>query len=395
LKVTLEDVVGPNGLFTDGDWVETKDQDQNGNVRLIQLADVGDGNFINKSSRYMNSIRAGALRCTYLEAGDILIARMPDPIGRACIFPGLEQPCVTVVDVCVLRPDHKRVFPKWLLHKINGPEFRRAILSSVTGTTRQRISRGNLSKIAFTLPPLDEQRRIAAILDRAGALRRKRKRSLELLESLKQAIFISMFGDPVRNPMRWKLERLASLCAKITDGTHDTPERVASGVPFITGKNIRPGAIDLSDIEYVDEKTHAEIFRRCNPERGDILLVNIGAGVGNAAINRLEYEFSMKNVALLKLDGQRVTPEFTEQILNDARFKENYLGRNSKGGAQKFLSLSMIKDISLPVPPKGEMERFSECVASIATTRAQMCRSNCRLNASFVSLQHRAFSGQL
>jgi type I restriction enzyme S subunit len=152
VKVTLEDLVGPNGLFTDGDWVETKDQDPNGNVRLIQLADVGDGNFVNKSSRYMNSRRAGELKCTYLEAGDILIARMPDPIGRACIFPGSAQPCVTVVDVCVVRPDIKRVYPKWLLHRINGGDFRRAILSSVTGTTRQRISRGNLSKIDFILP---------------------------------------------------------------------------------------------------------------------------------------------------------------------------------------------------------------------------------------------------
>ena len=83
MKVTLEDVVGPSGIFTDGDWVESKDQDPNGNVRLIQLADVGDGNFVNKSSRYMNSVRAGQLRCTYLEAGDILIARMKLPTERA------------------------------------------------------------------------------------------------------------------------------------------------------------------------------------------------------------------------------------------------------------------------------------------------------------------------
>src|SRR4029077_5143878 len=106
----------------------------------------------NKSSRFVNSAKAKELQCTYLEPGDILIARMPDPVGRACIFPGLEQQSVTVVDICILRPDLKRVLPRWLLHKINSEDFRRAISSWITGTTRQRISRGNLSKLDFILP---------------------------------------------------------------------------------------------------------------------------------------------------------------------------------------------------------------------------------------------------
>src|ERR1700737_2650024 len=92
-----------DGVFTDGDWVESKDQDPQGDVRLIQLADVGDGVYLNRSSRFLTSRKAGELRCTFLETGDVLIARMPDPLGRACIFPGETRWCVTVVDVCVLR----------------------------------------------------------------------------------------------------------------------------------------------------------------------------------------------------------------------------------------------------------------------------------------------------
>src|SRR5690242_5616822 len=91
-----------DGVFIDGDWVETKDQDPNGDVRLIQLADVGDGVFRNRSSRFLTMAKAKELRCTFLEPGDILIARMPEPLGRACIFPGVDQPAVTAVDVCIL-----------------------------------------------------------------------------------------------------------------------------------------------------------------------------------------------------------------------------------------------------------------------------------------------------
>jgi type I restriction enzyme S subunit len=74
------------GVFIYGDWVESKDQDPRGDVRLIQLADIGDGLFLNKSSRFLTTIKAKELRCRFFEAGDVLAARMPDPPGRACIY---------------------------------------------------------------------------------------------------------------------------------------------------------------------------------------------------------------------------------------------------------------------------------------------------------------------
>ncbi|MFZ2289251.1 MAG: hypothetical protein WAV92_06235, partial [Halopseudomonas yangmingensis] len=85
--IKFSEAISRSGLFSDGDWVESKDQDPEGDVRLIQLADIGVGEFIDKSNRFMTSKRADELRCSYLKAGDILVARMPDPIGRACIFP--------------------------------------------------------------------------------------------------------------------------------------------------------------------------------------------------------------------------------------------------------------------------------------------------------------------
>src|SRR3954471_20871970 len=100
--LSLADLVS-DGLFVDGDWVESKDQDPNGDVRLIQLADVGDGTFRDRSNRFLTSNKARHLNCTSLVAGDVLVARMPDPLGRAAIFPGSNRPCVTVVDVCIVR----------------------------------------------------------------------------------------------------------------------------------------------------------------------------------------------------------------------------------------------------------------------------------------------------
>lgn len=102
IEARLDKITGRNGLISDGDWVESKDQDKNGSVRLIQLADIGDGFFKNVSSRFLTRKKADELNCVFLREGDILVARMPDPLGRACIFPiNASERYVTVVDVCI------------------------------------------------------------------------------------------------------------------------------------------------------------------------------------------------------------------------------------------------------------------------------------------------------
>ena len=152
-RIRLGQALETAPIFVDGDWVESKDQDPQGDVRLIQLADVGDGFYIDKSNRFLTSAAAERLKCTFLEPGDLLLARMPDPLGRACIFPGDSKRAVTVVDVCVIRVDKSRIDARWLMHCINSPGVRSEIGGYVTGTTRSRISRGNLSKVEIPTRP--------------------------------------------------------------------------------------------------------------------------------------------------------------------------------------------------------------------------------------------------
>ena len=129
----LGDILSTAEIFTDGDWVESKDHDVNGSIRLLQLADIGDGNFINKSNRFINESTFIRLKCTEVQLGDILIARMPDPLGRACIFEGISQKCITVVDVCIIRVDSNIVDARWLMHAINSDSVRRQISSFAKG----------------------------------------------------------------------------------------------------------------------------------------------------------------------------------------------------------------------------------------------------------------------
>lgn len=162
VETTLGEIC-TDGLFADGDWVESKDQDPEGDYRLLQLADIGDGTFLNKSDRWMNREQFNRLGCTKLEVNDVLIARMPEPIGRACLFPEGLPVCATVVDVAIVRTGNETL-QKFLALLINSSDFRTEAFSLITGTTRQRISRGNLAKIAFAIPPTEKQLEIVNLI---------------------------------------------------------------------------------------------------------------------------------------------------------------------------------------------------------------------------------------
>jgi len=164
-EATLPELVAAEGILTDGDWVESKDQDPDGDVRLTQLADVGDGLFRDRSSRFMTSEKAAKLGCTCLRKDDIMIARMPDPLGRSCLFPSIPTPSVTVVDVCVVRPETSNISNRWLMHTLNSPDFRLSVSQLQSGSTRKRISKKNLCTIEFPVPPTNEQHRIVEAIE--------------------------------------------------------------------------------------------------------------------------------------------------------------------------------------------------------------------------------------
>ncbi len=187
--------IAAQGGFHDGDWVESKDQDPEGDIRLLQLADVGDGVFRDRSDRRINQDAFVRLGCKFVHPGDILIARMPDPIGRACRVPEGLGPTITVVDVAVLRCDQNMSDPRFVTYSINSAPVRSLIEGMQDGATRQRVPRKRLGRIAIPFASLDEQRAIADYLDREtariDALIEEQQRLIELLRERRQAVIES------------------------------------------------------------------------------------------------------------------------------------------------------------------------------------------------------------
>jgi type I restriction enzyme S subunit len=356
-EVSLPDVCDGDGLFIDGDWIESKDQDPLGQVRLIQMMDIAVGKFLDKSRRYVNIDTANRLKCTFLKPGDILISRMPDPIGRACIFPDIGQPAITAVDVCVVRPNIKKVHTEYLLHQINSSRFRSNIEKWINGTTRQRISRGNLARICFPLPPLPEQKRIAAILDKADEIRRKREKAIELTDSFLRSVFLEMFGDPVSNPRKWGTVAIREI-AKVVTG--NTPSRKISSyygdeIDWIKSDNINTPSHFLTPASERLSLSGKAVGRVV--PRNSILITCIAgspACIGNAAISTREVAFNQQINALVPFSDNC---EFIYSLILLGKKLIQSASTNSMKGMVSKGKLEQIKVIN---PPDSLQHRFRE-----------------------------------
>ncbi|HFK5584327.1 TPA: restriction endonuclease subunit S, partial [Elizabethkingia anophelis] len=155
----------------------------------------------------------------------------------------------------------------------------------------------------------------------------------------------------------WIEKKMLEIAEKITDGTHDTPKPVEKGVPYLTAVHIKDGFVDYDNCYYLKQEIHNDIFKRCNPEKHDLLIVNIGAGTATCALNIVDYEFSLKNVALIKPNKNIIDGSFLAQV--QRKKAQKIFNQLTSGGAQPFLSLKEIGRLAIVYPPIIEQIKIS------------------------------------
>jgi type I restriction enzyme S subunit len=177
----------------DGDWIETKDQGGS-DYRLLQVSNVGLGAFRETGNfRWISQETFERLRCSQIHIGDILIARMPDPTGRAWYVNDLPWPAVTAVDVAIATANDDMVDGRFLAYHLNSPAQLSAVAAEATGTTRLRITRRVLAEMPVPIPPLPTQQKIAAVLAAYDELIENNLRRIEILEEMAQAVYREWF----------------------------------------------------------------------------------------------------------------------------------------------------------------------------------------------------------
>ena len=249
-----------------------------------------------------------------------------------------------------------------------------------------------LKEIEIPLVSLDEQHRIAAILDKVSDLISQRRAQLDKLDLLVKSRFVEMFGDPVLNPLGWRTESLKDVCIKLTDGTHFSPDSFETGdYKYITAKNIKASGFDFNNITYVSEEVHRPIYERCNPELGDVLYIKDGVTTGIAMVNTLDEEFSLlSSVALLKQDRQKINGYFLAALLNNENMYTK-IRRNMGGAAITRLTIAKLNIISIILPPIELQNQFSFFVEKIENSKLTIHKSLDKLEMMKKALMQQYF----
>jgi len=246
------------------------------------------------------------------------------------------------------------------------------------------------------MPPLPEQQRNAAILEKADRLRRLRRYALEVGETFLQSVFLEMFGDPRSEGYGIPLVPLKDICKKITDGTHVTPKYQDAGIPFLSVKNLTriPGQLDFSDVKYISREEHEKISKLTNVEKGDILYTKVGT-YGIPQIVDTDIEFSIfVSVALLKPRPEKVIPKFLEAALR-TNYVKSQADRLVSGIGVPDLHLREIRTILIPLPDKDEQGRFVAIVQKFERLRSQQREALRQAEHLFQTLLHQEFNDQL
>ena len=180
--------------FTDGDWIESKDQSTDG-FRLIQTGNIGEGIYLDKSerSKFISADTFYSLKCKEVFEGDILISRLPDPIGRACILPKLPLRSITAVDCTIVRPK-SFILPNFLLQYTLTDAYYNSLSSITKGATRKRVSRGNLGKVLIPVPPISLQEQFAARIEQIEVQKKAVEQTIAELQTLLDSRMDYYFG---------------------------------------------------------------------------------------------------------------------------------------------------------------------------------------------------------
>ena len=388
-KVKLKDICS---MQSGGTPSRSKSEFYTGNIPWAKISDLEKSNdgYIYETEEHITEEALKSINNRFFKVGTLLLA-MYGSVGKTAIAKIDLSTNQAILGLNII--DKNNVDIKYLRYWFT--TIKEQLLNRAVGAALANISLGIVKELEIPLPNLATQQRIAAILDQADAIIQNNRAIVQKYDALTQSLFLDMFGDPVKNEKGWEVKSLNDLCNKITDGTHDTPKRLTEGIKFITGKHIRPFEIDYDNSDYVTEEIHKEIFKRCNPEYGDVLYTNIGVNFATAAMNTVEYEFSMKNVALLKYNRELLNGRYLVHILNNEFFKDKLKKTFGVGGAQQFLSLSNIKSILVLVPPITLQNLFAERVAMIESQKQQAQLELAKSEELFQSLLQRAFKGEL
>jgi len=294
----------------------------------------------------------------------------------------------------IVRVDAAVIDSKYLVHFLNSSNALRQVSSKSSGSTRKRISRSNLGTIEIPLPPLEEQRRIAAILDKAHEIQVADRKRRETLGRFQASYFRYLFGEPSKTTENWSLKTITSCCKSIQTGPFGSllhqSDCIQGGIPIINPKHIINGVVSCGENETITEDK-AEELSSYRLEEGDVLLARRGEMGRCAAITRRENGYLCGTGSMfLRPFRDALAPEYLAALLSSKHMRSK-LERVAIGTTLLNLNSTIVGDVLIPVPPIELKLRYARFLGRLDAIGDITSRSAFACSAVLASIQKSVF----
>ena len=288
------------------------------------------------------------------EEGDVLIS-VRAPIGamnmaveRCCIGRGLAA----------LTPIRNKCSKQFLYYALQSKVD--SLIAQGTGSTFKAISKKVLEATRIPAYSTIEQEQIAETIGHVDNTIAARRKQLALLDQLVKSRFIELFGDPKQNPKGYPVKEFDEISVLITDGEHATPRRTDKGIYLLSARNILNHALQLDDVDYIDEEEYTRIARRVVPQAGDVL-ISCSGSIGRCCVVPEELRFQMvRSAALIRFDDT-VKPVFAEWLITSDELQRQ-ISMSATQSSQANLFQGKIRKLRGYVPPMELQEQFAAFV---------------------------------
>lgn len=345
-----------------------------GQYKWISIADLSTyQKFVENTKEKISeaAVKESGIRCV---PANTVIMSFKLSLGKTAIT---KEPVYTNEAIMAFIPTGKyTVFPDYFYYLFSAMDWSKGTNRAVMGATLNKVT---LGAISIVVPPLDEQRRIAAVLDKVSDLIAKRRAQLDKLDELVKARFVEMFGDPVLNPMKWpeqSLENMADIVSGITKG-RKARETELIEVPYMAVSNVKDGYIDWTNVKTIlATKSEIEQYRLL-PD--DVLMTEGGdpdkLGRGAIIQKPLENCIHQNHIFRVRLNESAILPIYFAEFLQHQKAKQYFLRCAKQTTGIASINMSQLKSLPTLVPPVTIQQSFAEIVRRINKSKLTIQQS--------------------
>ena len=370
--------------------------DETQEVTFLGMASVSeDGKLLSEEFRTLSETKKGF---TYFSSKDVLLAKItpcfengkclrPSQISREVGFGSTE--------FHVVRAQEGKLEANYLFYMLWSGHFRFNGKHAMSGAAGQkRVSADFIRGYEIPLPPLAEQKRIAAILDKADNLRRKRQQAIQLADDFLRSVFLDMFGDPVTNPKGWEVVEIEKVCTDIVDCINKTAKTVDYETPYkmIRTTNVRDYKIDLSGVRFAEFEVYKKWVSRLLSEKGDIVFTREAPAGEVGIVDADDLVFLGQRTMQFRPNYKRVNSTYLLYEMMGGGIKRQ-MDKMSSGSTVKHLSVPECKKFKVRVPELALQDKFEE----ISKKVSELVKTSKGMHEIpfFNSLSQKAFAGEL